>query len=388
MPPGSLPSSSGAGSSCPCLPATARMSKPIWSSSSPSEYDGGGSFCSRFCRSLDWCLSECLCPPFDVAFKRRLRQQLRLVLLFFVLSTIAAAYPFAFLSLVEAQYPSIRPLHLPDVSASAAAERGGYLKTTRTEEPAPPAALRAAAAQPASAMALIMFVPPKTEHLYSFDRGLLYALLYWGLLLLVPCQALLLLVAVAVSQAGDRALTDEPHKGRDCAARLVSVNSRWLTLNSCLCSPSLAALCCVNLSAFFAAAPSHRLQLGMAVWTQLAISLLIHFPLGIHVRNAVKLFEGAAALQLLQHALEADHRLSAAVMLPSRAPPPQGAAGKENHDEQAQDQEQFSNFLCGDKEPSRLRSGIPGVQSVSFRRRTHYSCVDPLPSPAAGLHSE
>ena len=175
-------------------------------------------------------------------------------------------------------------------------------------------------------MALITFIPPKTEQLYSLDRGLLYALLFWGLLVLIPCEALVLLVAVAVSQAGDRR-PSRSQIGQDCAARLAAMNSRLLFWNSCFCSPVFGVLCALNVSSFFAAAPSHKVQLAALAWAQLAVSLLIHIPLGIHARNVVRFFEGAAALLLLQHALETDQQLSASLS------PWRGQRGRQQEEE-------------------------------------------------------
>ncbi|KAL8430864.1 hypothetical protein ACSSS7_005658 [Eimeria intestinalis] len=346
---------------------------------------GGGGPCVLLCRWLDSFVTHCLCPPFDVAFKQRLALQRALLLLFCALSCVAAVYPFAFLSLVEAQTPFIRPkllpvnqttsIHqpasaasaaapavaaaaVPDAAAAAAAADRGHLRkapltSARTlsppaaSSPLPPlkpAAKEAAADEAAgvetaaerdtgdrgvSWMSTITFVPSLTQHLYSFDRGLLYALLFWGLLLLLPCQSLLLLVALAVSRAGEdrppaaarsrsrsssrRSSSSSRSSSRprgtrlDCAAWFAAANGRMLAWNGCCSSPVLGVLSAVNLSSYFVAAATHKTQLLVLAWSQLAIALLVHFPLGLHARNVTVLSEAAAALLLLQHALEAEH---------------------------------------------------------------------------------
>ncbi|KAL8444959.1 hypothetical protein Emed_005928 [Eimeria media] len=330
-----------------------------------------GGPCVFLCRWIDSFVMHCLCPPFDVAFKQRLALQRTLLLLFFALSCVAAVYPFAFLSLVEAQTPYIRPRLLlplnttpthpaaapaaaaaaavPTAAAAAAADRGHLRKVpfasanalfplSASVTPSSSAAKTRAAADDAAAdeaageevaaegesrdrggswMSTITFVPHLTQHLYSFDRGLLYALLFWGLLLLLPCQSLLLLVALAVTRAGeDRppASTSSSSSSRsrrrtrfDCAAWFAAANGRMLAWNGCCSSPVLGVLSALNLSSYFVADASHRTQLLVLAWSQLAIALLVHFPLGLHARNVTMLSEAAAALLLLQQALEAEH---------------------------------------------------------------------------------
>ncbi|KAL8274842.1 hypothetical protein Esti_001248 [Eimeria stiedai] len=323
--------------------------------------------CFCLCRWLDSFVSHCLCPPFDVAFKQRLALQRALLLLFFALSCVTAVYPFAFLSLVEAQAPRIRPRLLPanetptlpaaaaaevptaaaaEVPTAAAAADHEHLRKvplvsasalsppsapippiTSAARPAAAEADEAAAGEEAAAgweagrrsaswMSSITFVPARTQHLYSFDRGLLYALLFWGLLLLLPCQSLLLLVALAVSRAGEErcpASASSSSRARtrlDCAAWFAAANGRMLAWNGCCSSPLLGVLSALNLSSYFVTEASYRTQLLVLAWSQLAIALLVHFPLGLHARNVTMLSEAAAALLLLQHALEAEHRSS------------------------------------------------------------------------------
>lgn len=177
-------------------------------------------------------------------------------------------------------------------------------------------------------MSLISFVASKTEHLYSLDRGLLYCLLFWGLLLLLPFQALLLLVAVAVSAPPTAGPSSPPggpisfsrgSTGPDCVSRIVAANSRWLSWNCCCCSPVFGTLAALNVMSFFEAGPQQKPQLAILAWSQLAISLLIHLPVGIHASNVLRLYESAVSLQLLQHALETD-RHAAAPALQSKLP--------------------------------------------------------------------
>ncbi|CDJ45211.1 hypothetical protein, conserved [Eimeria tenella] len=365
-------------------------------SSPAAPTSSSSSACSHICRSIDWLVTECLCPPFDLSFKQRLRQQQRFLLLFFVLSAVAGAYPFFFLSYVEAQYPHIRPVHPPDTAAPAAPAKeaaaaattaapstwssGQFLDNHKEKssapDPAPTDAAKAAggaaaasrrlqssegpatsedrvaekrpqspkvpsaaaedAKEPAaeeatavnaSSMSLISFVASKTEHLYSLDRGLLYCLLFWGLLLLLPFQALLLLVAVAVSAPPTADPSSAPggpsfsrhSTGPDCVSRIVAANSRWLSWNCCCCSPVFGTLAALNVMSFFEAGPQQKPQLAILAWSQLVISLLVHLPVGVHASNMLRLYESAVSLQLLQHALETD-RHAAAPALQSKLP--------------------------------------------------------------------
>lgn len=242
-------------------------------------------FCVRVCGVIDRLCSSLWCPPFDSEYGKRQRLQQRLVALYGFLSLLAALYPFYVLSFLQRSYPEVRPLF---VTTGASAKDGG------AKETAP------------SVWSVAAVVPEKTEHLYSFDHGLLYALLHWSVSLMLPLQAALLLATHAAAKV-QRKRGSDSSRCSVCAV-LTGFNGRILLLNGCWCVV-LAVLSALNLTSYFKATTKEaNIKLNFLAWVAPVLSVGIQLPLGVHARNVVRFLEGATALQRMRDVVEEEER--------------------------------------------------------------------------------
>lgn len=260
-------------------------------------------FCVRLCGLLDRFCTALWFPPFDAKYAKRQRLQQRLVSVYTALSLLGALYPFYFLTFLQRSFPSVRPLwgrggefEMMSSPASAGEPRADFEAKVGGSSSGPEAF---------SAWSAVAFVPERTEHLYSFDHGLVYALLYWGVSAALPLQALLLLASHAAARV------ERTHaEGSRCSvcAAITSLNGRVLLLHS-LWAIVLSALSALNLTSFFAATTREAaVELYALSWGALVFSLFVQLPLGIHARNLVRFFEGASALGRMRFVVEQEEQ--------------------------------------------------------------------------------